>query len=191
MSERSTDDGVDYGPLVALLGQWRGDRGVDRAPEPDGEERNPYYETITFAAAGDVTNCEEQVLAIVRYHQVVSRKSNDKVFHDQVGFWMWDKASNTVMETFAIPRGVAVVATGTVTEPAGPDGELVFEVACDAAGSGIAQSAYMFDKGRTTGFSHRIAVTGDQMRYSESTTLDIYEKRSYQHKDVNTLSRVG
>ncbi|GAB3276732.1 heme-binding beta-barrel domain-containing protein [Parahaliea aestuarii] len=191
MSEGTTGDGVDYGPLMVLLGEWRGDKGVDRAPEPDGEERNPYYETITFDAAGDVTNCEDQVLAIVRYHQVVSRKSNDKVFHDQVGFWMWDKANNTVMETFTIPRGVAVVATGTVTAPASPDDDWVFEVACDAAGSGIAQSAYMYENGRTSAFTHRITVKGDQMRYTESTTLDIYEKRSYDHKDVNTLTRVA
>ncbi|WP_206613394.1 heme-binding beta-barrel domain-containing protein [Parahaliea mediterranea] len=191
MSELTTNDGVDYGPLVALLGEWRGDKGVDRAPEPDGEERNPYYETITFEAAGDVTNCEDQVLAIVRYHQVVRRKSNDKVFHDQVGFWLWEPATNTVMETFTIPRAVAVVATGTVTAPEGADGEVVFEVSCAAEGSGIAQSAYMFDNGRTTAFSHRLSVKGDQMRYTESTTLDIYEKRSYDHKDVNTLTRVG
>ena len=48
-------DGIDYGPLAALIGTWKGDKGVDRAPESDGEERNPFYETITFEAAGDVT----------------------------------------------------------------------------------------------------------------------------------------
>ena len=45
-------DGIDYGPLAALVGTWKGDKGVDVAPEPDGDERNPFYETIVFEAAG-------------------------------------------------------------------------------------------------------------------------------------------
>ena len=39
---------VDYGPLSKLIGVWKGDKGMDIAPEPDGTEENPYYETITF-----------------------------------------------------------------------------------------------------------------------------------------------
>ena len=29
---------IDYGPLAALIGTWRGDRGMDVAPDPDGGE---------------------------------------------------------------------------------------------------------------------------------------------------------
>ncbi len=80
MSTAETD--VDYGPLTALIGSWRGDKGMDVAPEPDGEENNPYHETLSFEAVGDVTNAESQRLAALRYHQVVRRNSNDKVFHN-------------------------------------------------------------------------------------------------------------
>ena len=38
----------------------------------------------------------EQVLVGLRYQRVVSRKSNNKVFHDQCGYWMWDKATGTI-----------------------------------------------------------------------------------------------
>jgi hypothetical protein len=192
MSEHTIIDGINYGPLVALIGAWEGDKGVDRAPEPDGEERNPYYETIVFEAAGDVTNAEKQTLSVVRYHQVVSRKSNNKVFHDQVGYWLWDPADNTIVETFTIPRGVAVVAGGTLAPAADPAQELVFEVAADAnsAQFGIVQAPFMFKQAKTTAFTHTVTVTGDEMRYSESTILDIYRKKSYDHKDVNTLRRV-
>ncbi|MEH6634786.1 MAG: heme-binding beta-barrel domain-containing protein [Halioglobus sp.] len=100
MIEHTTIDGINYGPLAALVGVWKGDKGVDRAPEPDGEERNPFYETITFGAAGDVTNAEQQTLSIVRYHQVVSRKSNDEVFHEQLGFWLWDPADDTILDIY-------------------------------------------------------------------------------------------
>jgi hypothetical protein len=191
MSEYTTIDGINYGPLAMLVGVWKGDKGVDRAPEPNAEERNPYYETITYEAAGDVTNAEEQTLSVVRYHQVVRRKSNDEVFHDQVGYWLWDPADDTIVETFTIPRAVAVVAGGKLGQPSAPDQELVFDVAAETGSLefGIVQAPFMFSKAKTTAFSHTITVKGDEMRYSETTVLDIYEKKSYDHTDVNTLKR--
>lgn len=193
MSEHSIIDGIDYGPLAALIGTWEGDKGVDRAPEPDGEERTLYYETIVFEAAGDVTNAESQILSVVRFHQVVSRKSNNKVFHDQVGYWLWDPADNTIVQTFTIPRGVAVVAGGTLAPAADPAQELVFNVAADANSPqfGIIQAPFMFQQAKTTAFTHTMTVNGDEMRYSESTLLDIYHVKSYDHTDVNTLRRVS
>lgn len=193
MSEHTVIDGINYGPLAALLGVWQGDKGVDRAPEPDGEERSPYYETITFEAAGDVDNAEEQTLAVVRYHQVVSRKSNDEVFHDQVGYWLWDSSDDTIVETFTIPRAVAVVAGGKLAPPDSQGQELVFEVAAETGSLeyGIVQAPFMFNKAKTTAFSHTLTVKGDEMRYKETTVLDIYDKKSYDHTDVNALKRQG
>ena len=193
MSEHTTIDGVNYGPLAALIGVWKGDKGVDRAPEPDGEERNPYYEVITFEAAGDVTNAEEQTLAVVNYKQVVSRKSNDEVFHHQVGYWLWDSADDTIVETFTIPRAVAVVAGGKLAQPENLEGELVFNVAARAGSPefGIVQAPFMYNKAKTTAFTHSMTVHGDEMRYTETTVLDIYYKTDYHHTDLNTLYRVG
>lgn len=191
MSKLTTIDGVNYGPLAVLLGVWKGDKGVDKAPEPDGEERNPYYETICFEAAGDVDNAEEQLLAIVRYHLSVSRKSNDEVFHDQVGYWLWDSADNSIVETFTIPRAVAVVAGGILGQPETLEQELVFEVAAEAGSLefGIVQAPFMYNKAKTTAFSHTLTVKGDEMHYTQTTVLDIYDKKSYQHTDMNTLHR--
>jgi len=61
----SDNNDIDYGPLRALIGVWKGEKGIDVAPEPDGSENNPYYETMTFTAIGDVTNAESQVLAAI------------------------------------------------------------------------------------------------------------------------------
>jgi len=192
MSDLTTIDGVNYGPLAALVGVWKGDKGVDRAPESDGEERNPYYETLTFEAAGDVTNAEEQTLAVVHYKQIVSRKSNDEVFHHQVGYWLWDSSDDTIVEAFTIPRAVAVVAGGKLAQPDNLEDELVFDVAAEAGSPefGIVQAPFMFNKAKTTAFTHTITVNGNEMRYTESTILDIYDKAGYDHKDVNTLHRV-
>ena len=38
----SENNDIDYGPLAGLIGVWKGDKGLDVAPEPDGTENNPY-----------------------------------------------------------------------------------------------------------------------------------------------------
>ena len=102
MDEQQND--INYGPLTGLIGSWQGDKGIDLAPEPDGEESHAYYEALTFEAAGDVTNAGKQTLAVLRYHQVVQRKIDDAVFHDETGYWMWDSNTNTIMHSLTIPR---------------------------------------------------------------------------------------
>ena len=87
---------LDFGPLKGLIGVWTGDEGVDVAPEPDGAENNPYFETITYSALREVTNAESQNLAAVHYRQIVKRKSDGEVFHDESGYWMWDAEAQTV-----------------------------------------------------------------------------------------------
>ncbi len=184
----SVIDGINYGPLAGLIGTWLGDSGMDVAPEPDGDEHNPYYETIRFAAAGDVTNAEQQTLSVVRYHQVVSRKSNHKVFHDQVGYWLWDPATDAVIQTLSIPRAVTLLAGGG----ASLEGETtVLEVkACagDADWS-ICQAPFMQSNAKTTEYRHRLSIVGDTLRYSQATVLEIYGKHAFLHTDENTLQR--
>ena len=41
MHEKAKEN-IDYGPLEALIGTWKGEDGMDVAPEPDDDERNPY-----------------------------------------------------------------------------------------------------------------------------------------------------
>ncbi|MFK7975783.1 MAG: heme-binding beta-barrel domain-containing protein [Halioglobus sp.] len=191
MADSTVIDGVDYGPLAGLLGRWFGDKGVDRVPEPEGEERNLYHEVIEFTAIGDVTNAEKQTLAIVRYHQVVSRKSNDEVFHDQVGYWTWDSSDNTIVQTFIIPRGVAVIAEGVLAKPDPFDAPLRFSVSASEK-SGlpqIAQSSFMQENARTTGFSIDMELHGDTLKYTQTTLLDIYGRAALDHTDINTLQR--
>ena len=178
---------IDYGPLTALIGIWRGDKGMDVAPDPDGREENPYFETLTFAPIGDVTNAEEQYLVGLRYHQAVSRKSNNQVFHDQVGHWMWDAVAGIVMQSLLIPRMVGVLAAGRWAAAPGP---LVLEVAStvDGVDWGIVESPFMREKARTVSFRHRVVVDGDTLSYDETTIVDIYGRR-FEHTDRNTLTR--
>lgn len=189
MSDTNDTSEVDYGPLAGLVGTWEGSTGLDVAPEPDGTEENPYYETIVYEAAGDVTNAESQTLAIVRYHQVVSRKSNDEVFHDQIGYWTWDPASGTIAQSVNIPRVVAVLAGGA--SPRGATASAtVLEVRAKKGDPdwGILESPFMRDNASTVAFEHRVEVDGDRMRYAETTSLEIYGRR-FEHTDANELTR--
>lgn len=191
MSEETTINGIDYGPLAALIGTWQGDKGNDRAPEPDGEINEPYFETITFEAGGDLSNAKTQKLVIVPYVQVVSRKSTGEVFHHQVGYWNWDPLSGMLMQSLTIPRGFAGLAGGSYAPRDSYDGALTLEVqaALDNADWGIAQSPFMRDNARTLAFHHKLTVDGDSLEYFESTALQIYGK-TFDHTDTNRLVRV-
>lgn len=180
-------DATDYGPLKNLIGVWQGDKGTDIAPEPDGTETNPFYETITFEAGGDLKNAEKQKLAIVPYRQVVHRKSNNEVFHFELGFWLWDADNQLVMQSLTIPRAVSLVAGGQAT--AQKDGIALKVQAADGdADWGISQAPFMRDNAKTVSFEHIVEISSDRFYYWQKTVLDIYG-RPFDHTDENTLTR--
>lgn len=177
---------VNYGPLKELIGVWKGSKGMDISPEPDGKEENPYYETITFYEAGDLENAESQKLSMLRYHQVVTRKSDDTVFHDETGYWMWDEANDLVMHSLVIPRAVCVLAGGKATIT---NEQTTFEVEANLGDKnwGVLQSPFMEEKAKTTKFVHKISVGNGKLSYKETTTLEIYGK-VFEHTDENELT---
>jgi len=186
-----SDNDFDYGPLTNLIGTWNGDKGMDIAPEPDGTEHNPYYETITYTAIGDVENAEEQVLTALHYVQVVKRKSNDEVFHHQTGYWMWDAKASIVMHSLQIPRAVSVLAGGNYNGATNDDGQTVIEVAAAADDETwkIIESPFMAQNASTRSFSQKISVGDGKMSYSQTTMVDIYGKKQFVHTDENELTR--
>ncbi len=180
---------IDYGPLASLIGTWTGDKGLDVAPEPDGSEENPYFETITFTAAGDVTNAESQILSVVHYRQIVQRKSDQQIFHDQTGYWLWDAKESIIMQSIVIPRAVCVLAGANYREQKNTEGQLIIKVSAsiDNQSWGILQSPFMQQKARTNSFKHQVEVGNGRLFYAETTMLDIYGK-VFEHTDTNTLT---
>lgn len=179
---------IDYGPLAALIGTWEGDNGMDISPEPDGQEDSAYFETITYEAGGDLSNAKTQRLSIVPYVQIVRRKSNGEVFHHQTGYYLYDPADGTVMQSLVIPRGVCVLAGGKGTV----SGDTTTIEVVATAGKldwGILQSPFMEKNAKTMKFTHHTVVKGNMLTYTESTILDIYGK-TFDHGDSNTLKRV-
>ncbi|MBL4868915.1 MAG: FABP family protein [Pseudomonadales bacterium] len=178
---------VDFGPLQHLIGVWKGDKGIDIAPIPGSSEDTPYFETISIVAVGDVTNAKKQTLVVVKYHQVVSNKSDGAVFHDQIGYWTFDPETGVLTQSVNIPRAVGLLAGGNVSDK---NGRVEFSVkAIDGDKDwGVVQSPFMRDNARTVSFEHKVVVEGNVMTYEETTVLDIYGK-TFDHTDQNTLIR--
>ncbi|SNR40179.1 hypothetical protein SAMN06265371_102322 [Lutibacter agarilyticus] len=180
---------INYGPLAALIGVWKGDKGIDIAPESDGTEENPYYETITFEEGGDLTNGEEQVLAVLHYRKIVKRKSDDGIFHDETGYWMWDAKENVIMHSLNIPRAVSLLAGAKLNDSNYKNGKLSIDISAgiDNEDWGIVQSPFMKQKALTKNYRQELTVENGKMICSETTMLEIYG-RAFEHTDKNELT---
>ena len=188
MSE--TND-VDYGPLSKFIGVWKGDKGIDIAPDPEGTEENPYYETFTFTEAGSLKNADFQELAVLYYRRTVTRKSDDKVFHDETGYWLWDAREKLIVHSLSIPRAVCLLAGAHLTSLEDKDGNLNIEVAAgyDNKNWGIVQSPFMQKNAKTLSYRQKLTVGNGRMSYLETSMLDIYG-REFEHTDQNELRLV-
>ncbi len=182
---------IDYGPLSAMTGTWIGARGQDVSPEPDGVERNDYTETIRFSPAGDVDNAETQELVAVQYHLAVHRIGDGKAIHNQTGYWIWEAENNLVMHCFVIPRAVSVIAGGRYLGDTEADGSRVFEVsaAVDDPDWRIIQSPFMRERALTTAFRQRFVIGAQRLEYEQTTLVDIYGQKAFEHTDKNSLQR--
>ena len=177
---------VNYGPLANFIGVWEGESGVDRAPKPQGDKTTEFQEKIIFSPVGDVDNAEEQDLVVVHYHQVVTRKNDGKIYHNQTVYWMWDKGSDEVMFSIAIPRGVCVLANGTHNNDDAIQFKLRAELEDEAYS--IMQSRFMLGKAKTEAFEIDLKLSENSLSYSQTTFLDIYGKK-FEHTDTSVLSK--
>lgn len=185
----SVIDGLDYGPLVGLIGTWKSapTGGVDVAPGQVGSKVgkgnpavSPYYETLTFTPAGGAVNASEQHLAALYYRQQVFRKSDHKQFHDQTGYLIYDKKNQQVYDSFCIPRGVCVVAAGA------PGTTMTLKT----QSKGEAETQFMLKNDDTKGFSVTYTLSGNTLKYVKKTDLQVYGK-PFSHVDSSTLVKTG
>ena len=183
-------DKIDYGPLKELIGVWVGDKGLDVSPEPDGSEDSAYDETMTFEAIGDVSNAGSQTLAVLYYRQIVQRSSDNAVFHDETGYWMWDAKQKIVMHSLTIPRGVSVLAGGSFDGSTSDDGRVILKVSAGLEDDNwkIIQSPFMEKNASTKKFDQTFIIDNGRLSYSQTMLLDIYGK-TFEHTDHNDLYR--
>lgn len=178
---------ANLGPLRALAGTFEGKKGVDINPKADGPQRREFTERITLDPMDPQAN-GPQLFYGLRYHTHVLAKDEDATFHDQVGYWLWEPATGLVMQTLAIPRGQIAMAA----DHAKPgDTSLVLNVTRGQTGYGICSTDFLEQAFRTD--SYRIEVTfhpDGGWSYVLDTMLMVHG-RPFQHRDVNTLTKVA
>lgn len=187
--ESTIVNGLDFGPLAKLIGEWKTAEsgGVDIAPGQEGTKVGkggpavePYYEIMTFEPAADAKNASDQYLVALYYKQEVFRKRDNGKFHDQRGYLIYDKENQMVYNSYCIPRAVCVVTEGAVGD----------KIQFKTKQRGIAESEYMTKNDTTTDFTMLLDISEkDVIRYSQTTSLHVYGK-PFAHTDTSTLVRV-
>ncbi len=180
------------GPLAALAGIWEGSKGSDRAPSDDrGVENNPYRERVSFEPFGPVNNHEQELYGL-KYSTVAWNMAEpDKgPFHEEVGYWLWDAKAKQVMRCFLVPRGVALIAGGTVEENA-----TSFKLSAEVGSStyGICSNLFLDQEFKTVRYDLVVTVNSDgSFSYEQNSQLQMKgRKELFQHIDKNTLHKVS
>ena len=179
----------NLGPLAPLAGVWEGVRGVDRHPEADGPLEEPYVEHYDLQPIDAQTN-GPQLYYGLRYHAHLTRPSQAATFHDQVGYWLWEPATSTVVLTLSIPRGQVAMAAGR----AAPDAK-TFEVTCKigAPDYGTLSNPFLNYAFQTTDFRMAVTINPDgTWSYEQDTVLKVKDQAApFHHTDRNTLKRIA
>jgi hypothetical protein len=178
----------NLGPLRGMAGVWEGARGLDVKPKAEGPKKQAYVERMELQPIDPQTN-GPQLFYGLRYHTHIVKPNQVKTYHEQVGFWLWEPAANTVIHTLTIPRAQAVMASGQ----ASPDAKQ-FELTA-ARGSetfGILSGPFLEYAFRTVEFRIKVTINPDgTWSYDEDTVLMIRGKpEPFHHTDRNTLIKI-
>ena len=177
------------GPLALLSGTWEGEKGKDIAPSRSrGTEENQFRERMSFVPFGPVDNHEQELFGL-RYSTTAWKLGEDDSFHEEVGYWLWDAKEKQIMRCFMIPRGITVLAGGTV-EPRATEFKLSASVGSGTYG--ICSNLFLDREFKTVRYDLIVRVGKDNtLYYEEDTQLQIRGKRDiFHHRDQNTLKRV-
>ena len=180
---------ANLGPLRRMAGIWQGQRGLDVKPKADGPKKQVYVEHIELQPIDPQTN-GPQLLYGLRYHTHITKPDLVKTYHDQVGYWLWEPATQTVIHTLTIPRGQVVMAVGK----AAPDATSFELVATDVDPNfGIRSSPFLDYAFKTVEFRIKVTLHEDgTWGYEEDTVLMIKgQTEPFHHTDKNHLMRVA
>lgn len=180
---------ANLGPIRRLAGIWEGRKGVDLNPKADAPEQRDYLERIEMQPIDPQSN-GPQLLYGLRYHVHIVASDEDIAFHDQTGYWLWEPATNLVMQTLAIPRGQIALASG----PADPhDGRITVRAERGGPGYGICSTEFLEWAFRTDSYALEVTFNSDgSWNYVSDTLLQIRGRgEPFHHIDRNRLFKVA
>jgi hypothetical protein len=179
----------NLGPLRGMAGIWEGRRGLDVNPKPEGPKKQAYVERIELQPIDPQMN-GPQLLYGLRYHTHVVKPEEVETYHDQVGYWLWEPATGTVIHTLTIPRAQIVMAAGKASADA-KEFELV--ATADDVSFGIRSAPFLEHAFRTVEFRIKVRINADgTWSYDEDTVLMVRGKTEpFHHTDRNTLRKIA
>ena len=126
----------------------------------------------------------------LRYHQHVVKPEQVKTYHDQVGYWLWEPATGTVIQTLAIPRAQTAMAVGRASADA-----TSFELVATRGQEtyGICSTPFLEYAFKTVEYRIKVTLNPDgTWTYDEDTVLMIRGKTEpFHHTDRSTLTKIG
>jgi hypothetical protein len=180
---------ANLGPLAPLAGVWESAAGADDHPVSEGTEHDAFVERYELQPIDRQTN-GPQLFYGLRYHTHIVKPGEVETFHDQVGYWLWEPAIETVTFTLAIPRGQVLLASGKAAADA-----TEFEITARSGleNYGILSNPFLDQAFRTTSFTMTVSTQADgTWSYREETVLMIAGRTEpFVHVDTNTLTRVA
>jgi hypothetical protein len=179
----------NLGPLAPLAGVWEGTRGVDIAPKAGGPRTEAFHERIELQPV-DPGNNGPQLLYALRYHTRMTLPGQIGTYHDQVGYWLWEPATGTVMHSLTIPRGQTVLAVGQAAHDAK---SFTVNAARGSTDYGICSNPFLETNFRTDSFTITVTIHDDgSWSYDEDTVMTIKgQAEPFHHRDRNRLTRVA
>jgi hypothetical protein len=179
----------NLGPLTGMAGIWQGERGLDVKPKAEGPKKQAFVERIELQPIDPQTN-GPQLLYGLRYHTHVTKPGQVKTYHDQVGYWLWEPATGTVIHTLTIPRGQTAMAVGQASADA-TSFELVATRGLETFG--ICSIPFLEYAFRTDEFRIKVTINPDgTWAYEEDTVLIIPGRAEpFHHTDRNLLTRIA
>lgn len=193
MEKQSMSEQIEYGPLRFLIGTWEseGFKGDNRAPDPDRKvENTKFRQQMIFEPIGDVEN-HEQLLFALRYHTKAWEEGDDEEpFHEEVGYFIWDKTNRQVMKSFIVPRGIAVQAGGDA-DINGTEFSLKAELGSNTYG--LCSNKFLDEEFQTLSYEVTFQFTDiDEFSYEENTRIKIKgQDQVFDHIEKNILKKVN
>ena len=155
----------------------------------EGTEANSFVEHYELHPIDRQTN-GPQLFYGLRYHTHITKPGEFETFHDQVGYWLYEPAAETVTLTLAIPgprcswrRAPQDRATRNSSSPPSVGSEVY----------GILSNPFLDQSFRTVSYRIHVTVNGDgTWSYEEEGMPEIPGRDElFSHVDRNTLTKVG
>ena len=180
---------ANLGPLRRLAGIWRSEKGVDLNPKAAGPERRAFIERIEMQPIDPQAN-GPQLLYGLRYHVHINTDEEDITFHDQVGYWLWERETGLVMQSLTIPRGQTALAVGHAKPD---DMKILVSATRGQTNYGICSTDFLEYAFRTDSYTLEITFNADgSWSYVSDTMLKVHGREElFRHRDVNTLKKIA